>query len=93
MESKVLQSADISIEDMIDKLQKDCMEEINQFSENKLIPLKRMGSQLIKASNKSQVAEIDEKLNKINHHWQHLFDAFIGEDLVRKSWREELGFY
>ncbi|KAM9290997.1 nesprin-2 [Morus bassanus] len=74
MESKVLQTADVSIEDMIDKLQKDCMEEINLFSENKL-HLKHMGDQLIKASNKSRVAEIDDKLNKINDRWQHLFDV------------------
>ncbi|NWX82754.1 SYNE2 protein, partial [Nothoprocta pentlandii] len=74
MESKVLQTADVSIEDMIDKLQKDCMEEINLFSENKL-HLKQMGEQLIKASNKSRVAEIDDKLNKINDRWQHLFDV------------------
>uniref|UniRef100_A0A8C3EIV6 Spectrin repeat containing nuclear envelope protein 2 n=1 Tax=Corvus moneduloides TaxID=1196302 RepID=A0A8C3EIV6_CORMO len=74
MESKVLQTADVSIEDMIDKLQKDCMEEINLFSENKL-HLKQMGDQLIKTSNKSRVAEIDDKLNKINDRWQHLFDV------------------
>ncbi|XP_009693818.1 PREDICTED: nesprin-2-like, partial [Cariama cristata] len=74
MESKVLQTADVSIEDMIDKLQKDCMEEINLFSENKL-HLKQMGDQLIKASNKSRVAEIGDKLNKINDRWQHLFDV------------------
>ncbi|XP_051477330.1 nesprin-2 isoform X2 [Apus apus] len=74
MESKVLQTADVSIEDMIEKLQKDCMEEINLFSENKL-HLKQMGDQLIKASNKSRVAEIDDKLNKINDRWQHLFDV------------------
>uniref|UniRef100_A0A8B9SQ23 Spectrin repeat containing nuclear envelope protein 2 n=1 Tax=Anas platyrhynchos TaxID=8839 RepID=A0A8B9SQ23_ANAPL len=74
MESKVLQTADVSIEDMIDKLQKDCMEEINLFSENKL-HLKQMGDQLIKASNKTRVAEIDDKLNKINDRWQHLFDV------------------
>ncbi|XP_042654923.1 nesprin-2 isoform X2 [Tyto alba] len=74
MESKVLQTADVSIEDMIDKLQKDCMEEINLFSENKL-HLKQMGDQLIKASNRSRVAEIDDKLNKINDRWQHLFDV------------------
>ncbi|XP_067324598.1 nesprin-2 [Anolis sagrei] len=78
MESKVLQSGDISIEDMIDKLEKDCMEEINMFSENKLVPLKQMGDQLIKDSNKSRVAEIDEKLNKINDRWQHLFDVIGG---------------
>uniref|UniRef100_A0A8C4V3B0 Spectrin repeat containing nuclear envelope protein 2 n=1 Tax=Falco tinnunculus TaxID=100819 RepID=A0A8C4V3B0_FALTI len=74
MESKVLQTADVSIEDMIDKLQKDCMEEINLFSENKL-QLKQMGDQLIKASSKNRVAEIDDKLNKINDRWQHLFDV------------------
>ncbi|PNJ70702.1 SYNE2 isoform 6 [Pongo abelii] len=74
MENKVLQTADISIEEMIEKLQKDCMEEINLFSENKL-QLKQMGDQLIKASNKSRAAEIDEKLNKINDRWQHLFDV------------------
>uniref|UniRef100_A0A2I3GWZ8 Spectrin repeat containing nuclear envelope protein 2 n=1 Tax=Nomascus leucogenys TaxID=61853 RepID=A0A2I3GWZ8_NOMLE len=52
----------------------DCMEEINLFSENKL-QLKQMGDQLIKASNKSRAAEIDDKLNKINDRWQHLFDT------------------
>uniref|UniRef100_A0A8C3ID28 Spectrin repeat containing nuclear envelope protein 2 n=1 Tax=Chrysemys picta bellii TaxID=8478 RepID=A0A8C3ID28_CHRPI len=77
MESKVLQTADVSIEDAIDKLQKDCMEEINLFGENKL-HLKQMGDQLIKTSNKSRVAEIDDKLNKINNRWQHLFDVFGG---------------
>ncbi|KAK2504700.1 hypothetical protein MC885_007649 [Smutsia gigantea] len=74
MENKVLQTADVSIEEMIEKLQKDCMEEINLFSENKL-QLKQMGDQLIKASIKTRAAEIDEKLNKINDRWQHLFDV------------------
>ncbi|XP_057586422.1 nesprin-2 [Hippopotamus amphibius kiboko] len=74
MENKVLQTADISIEEMIEKLQKDCMEEINLFSENKL-QLKQMGERLIKASNKTRAAEIDDKLNKINDRWQHLFDV------------------
>uniref|UniRef100_A0A8C0UZ05 Spectrin repeat containing nuclear envelope protein 2 n=1 Tax=Cyanistes caeruleus TaxID=156563 RepID=A0A8C0UZ05_CYACU len=139
MESKVLQTADVSIEDMIDKLQKvnmrvlhanvetsakhdfashtwekkhiflfryhcfvcpiikamfvyvhqDCMEEINLFSENKL-HLKQMGDQLIKASNKSRVAEIDDKLNKINDRWQHLFDVIGSRDPLTLcgGWRE-----
>ncbi|PNJ70701.1 SYNE2 isoform 5 [Pongo abelii] len=130
MENKVLQTADISIEEMIEKLQKleerrfqrdgsvrplsvgmvlrrvalsirkfrqgrglhiltrqlipqDCMEEINLFSENKL-QLKQMGDQLIKASNKSRAAEIDEKLNKINDRWQHLFDV-IGSRMADQT--------
>ncbi|KAM5338266.1 nesprin-2 isoform 2-T2 [Glossophaga mutica] len=74
MENKVLQTADISIEEMIEKLQKDCMEEINLFSENKL-QLKQMGDQLVKASNQTRAAEVDDKLNKINDRWQHLFDV------------------
>ncbi|XP_005399199.1 PREDICTED: nesprin-2 isoform X3 [Chinchilla lanigera] len=74
MENKVLQTADISIEEMIEKLQKDCMEEINLFSENKL-QLKQMGDQLIKASGTARAAEISDKLHKINERWQHLFDV------------------
>ncbi|XP_029453986.1 nesprin-2 isoform X2 [Rhinatrema bivittatum] len=74
MEGKALQTADISIEDMIEKLQKECIEEINLFSENKL-NLKQMGDQLIKVSNATKSTEIENKLNKINDRWQHLFDV------------------
>nr|XP_021491241.1 nesprin-2-like [Meriones unguiculatus] len=74
MENKVLQTADISIEEMIEKLQKDCMEEISLFSENKL-QLKQLGDQLIKASSKAKAAETEDKLSKVNDRWQHLFDV------------------
>ncbi|XP_070607106.1 nesprin-2 isoform X2 [Erythrolamprus reginae] len=78
MEEKVPQSADISIEDMIEKLQKDYMEEINLFNESQLVHFKQMGNQLIESSNPSRKAEIEEKLNKINDRWQHLFDIIGG---------------
>ncbi|XP_054988523.1 nesprin-2 isoform X1 [Sorex araneus] len=81
MENKVLQTADISIEEMIEKLQKDCMEEINLFSENKL-QLKQMAEELMKASSKARATEIDDKLNKVNDRWQHLFDVI--ESRVKK---------
>ncbi|KAM9294370.1 nesprin-2 [Gastrophryne carolinensis] len=74
MESKALQTADVNIEEMIEKLQKDCMEEINLFSENKL-HLKQIGDQLIDASNKARSTEIENKLNKVNDRWKHLFDV------------------
>lgn len=77
MESKVSQTADVNIEEMIEKLQKDCVEEINVFSENKL-HLKQMGDQLIIASNQTRSTEIDNKLSKINDRWQHLFDVIGG---------------
>uniref|UniRef100_A0A2K5XMG3 Spectrin repeat containing nuclear envelope protein 2 n=1 Tax=Mandrillus leucophaeus TaxID=9568 RepID=A0A2K5XMG3_MANLE len=121
MENKVLQTADISIEEMIEKLQKrvvgrekvperwECETivsghgtegscflsirkfdqgrglhiKINLFSENKL-QLKQMGDQLMKASNKSRAAEIDDKLNKINDRWQHLFDV-IGSSMANQA--------
>ncbi|XP_069805263.1 nesprin-2 isoform X2 [Dendropsophus ebraccatus] len=74
MESKVLQTGDVNIEEMIEKLQKDCMEEINLFSENKL-HLKQIGDQLIHASNQARSKEIENKLNKVNDRWKHLFDV------------------
>ncbi|XP_073426946.1 nesprin-2 isoform X5 [Dendrobates tinctorius] len=74
MESKVLQTGDVNIEEMIEKLQKDCMEEINLFSENKL-HLKQIGDQLINASNQARSKEIENKLNKVNDRWKHLFDV------------------
>ncbi|XP_040189336.1 nesprin-2 isoform X2 [Rana temporaria] len=74
MESKVLQTSDVNIEEMIEKLQKDCMEEINLFSENKL-HLKQIGDQLIIASNKARSTDIENKLNRVNDRWKHLFDV------------------
>ncbi|KAM3917975.1 nesprin-2 isoform 2-T2 [Leptodactylus fuscus] len=74
MESKVLQTGDVNIEEMIEKLQKDCMEEINLFSENKL-HLKQIGDQLIHASNQARSKDIENKLNNVNDRWKHLFDV------------------
>ncbi|KAG8561188.1 hypothetical protein GDO81_015281 [Engystomops pustulosus] len=74
MESKVLQTGDVNIEEMIEKLQKDCMEEINLFSENK-VHLKQIGDQLINATNQARSKEIENKLNKVNDRWKHLFDV------------------
>lgn len=54
------------------------MEEINMFNESQLVHFKEMGNQLIKSSNHSRGAEIEEKLNKINDRWQHLFDIIGG---------------
>ncbi|GAB1297538.1 Nesprin-2 [Apodemus speciosus] len=84
MENKVLQTADVSIEEMIEKLQKDCMEEISLFTENKLL-LRQMGDQLIKASGKAKAAEVEEKLGKINDRWQHLFDVIGSSHLKNTS--------
>ncbi|XP_030070635.1 nesprin-2 [Microcaecilia unicolor] len=74
MENKVLQTADINIEEMIEKLEKECVEEIKLRSENKL-HLKQMGDELMKVSNATKSTEVEKKLNKINDRWQHLFDV------------------
>ncbi|XP_068607766.1 nesprin-2-like isoform X2 [Brachionichthys hirsutus] len=81
MENKVAHNSDLNIEEMVEKLKKDCMEEINLFSENKT-HLKQLGEQLITASNKAKGAEIEDKLKDVNDRWQHLFDHI--EARVRK---------
>ncbi|XP_072313200.1 nesprin-2-like [Eucyclogobius newberryi] len=72
MEKKVSHSSDLNIEEMVEKLKKDCMEEINLFSENKT-HLKKLGEQLIIASNKTKENEVNDKLKDVNDRWQHLF--------------------
>ncbi|KAB5582142.1 hypothetical protein PHYPO_G00183770 [Pangasianodon hypophthalmus] len=81
MENKMTHSAELSIEEMVEKLKKDCMEEINLFSENKT-HLKQLGEQLITASNKTKESEINDKIKGINERWQHLFNHI--EARVRK---------
>ncbi|XP_032382889.1 nesprin-2 isoform X2 [Etheostoma spectabile] len=81
MENKVAHNSDLNIEEMVEKLKKDCMEEINLFSENKT-HLKQLGEQLITASNKTKETDINDKLKDVNDRWQHLFDHI--ETRVRK---------
>ncbi|KAK2826776.1 hypothetical protein Q5P01_020990 [Channa striata] len=81
MENKVAHNQDLNIEEMVEKLKKDCMEEINLFSENKT-HLKQLGEQLITASNKTKETDINDKLKDVNDRWQHLFDHI--EARVRK---------
>ncbi|XP_016149734.1 nesprin-2-like [Sinocyclocheilus grahami] len=74
MEKKVAHRGEnLSIEEMVEKLKKDCMEEINLFSKNKS-HLKQLGEQLLLASDKAKEAEIHGALQDVNDRWQHLFD-------------------
>ncbi|XP_059504896.1 nesprin-2 [Stegostoma tigrinum] len=74
MEDRVSQSTDSGVEEMIERLQKDCMREINLYNRNKA-QLKQLGSDLIKASSPSKASEIDNKLNLISRNWQHLLEV------------------
>ncbi|XP_048455965.1 nesprin-2-like [Rhincodon typus] len=74
MENRVSQSTDSGVEEMIERLQKDCMREINLYNRNK-VQLKQLGSDLIKASRPSKASEIDNKLNLISRNWQHLLEV------------------
>ncbi|XP_051954461.1 nesprin-2-like [Xyrauchen texanus] len=74
MEKKVAHRGEsLSIEEMVEKLKKDCMEELNLFSENKS-HLNQLGEQLLLASDKTKEAEINGALRDVNDRWQHLFD-------------------
>ncbi|XP_019746617.1 nesprin-2a isoform X4 [Hippocampus comes] len=72
MESKVCHSADLSIEEMVEKLKKDCMEEINLFSENKS-HLKHLGEQLLLASDEAKQTQVRASLQEVNQRWHKLF--------------------
>ncbi|XP_061890415.1 nesprin-2-like [Entelurus aequoreus] len=81
MQDKVEHASDLNIEEMVEKLKKDCMEEINLSSENKS-HLKQLGEQLISASDKTKQSDVNDKINNVNDRWQHLFDHI--EARVRK---------
>ncbi|XP_051909518.1 nesprin-2 isoform X2 [Hippocampus zosterae] len=72
MESKVCHGADLSIEEMVEKLKKDCMEEINLFSENKS-HLKHLGEQLLLASDEAKQTQVRASLQEVNQRWHNLF--------------------
>ncbi|XP_015245715.1 PREDICTED: LOW QUALITY PROTEIN: nesprin-2-like [Cyprinodon variegatus] len=72
MENKVCHSADLCIEEMVEKLKKDCMEEINLFSENKS-HLKQLGEQLLLASDEAKQTQVCGSLQEVNQRWQNLF--------------------
>ncbi|KAM7367651.1 hypothetical protein PAMP_013936 [Pampus punctatissimus] len=64
MENKVCHSGDLSIEEMVEKLKKDCMEEINLFSENKS-HLKQLGEQLLLASDEAKQTQVHGSLQEL----------------------------
>ncbi|XP_068564553.1 nesprin-2a [Cebidichthys violaceus] len=72
MENKVCHSGELSIEEMVEKLKKDCMEEINLFSENKS-HLKQLGEQLLLASDEAKQTQVHGSLQEVNHRWHNLF--------------------
>ncbi|XP_054474146.1 nesprin-2-like [Anoplopoma fimbria] len=72
MENKVCHSGELSIEEMVEKLKKDCMEEINLFSENKS-HLKHLGEQLLLASDEAKQTQVHGSLQEVNQRWHNLF--------------------
>ncbi|XP_040920395.1 nesprin-2 isoform X2 [Toxotes jaculatrix] len=72
MENKVCHSGELSIEEMVEKLKKDCMEEINLFSENKS-HLKQLGEQLLLASDEAKQTQVHGSLQEVNQRWNNLF--------------------
>ncbi|KAF7666652.1 hypothetical protein LDENG_00098390 [Lucifuga dentata] len=72
MENKMCHCGDLSIEEMVEKLKKDCMEEINLFSENKS-HLKQLGEQLLLASDEAKQTQVRGSLQEVNQRWHNLF--------------------
>ncbi|XP_023808480.1 nesprin-2 isoform X4 [Oryzias latipes] len=72
MEKKIYHTGDLSIEEMVEKLKKDCMEEMNLFSENKS-HLKQLGEQLLLASDEAKQTQVRGSLQEVNQRWNDLF--------------------
>lgn len=72
MENKVCHRGDLSFEEMVEKLKKDCMEEINLLSENKS-HLKQLGEQLLLASDEAKQSQVHGSLQEVNQRWHNLF--------------------
>uniref|UniRef100_A0A1A8B988 KASH domain-containing protein n=1 Tax=Nothobranchius furzeri TaxID=105023 RepID=A0A1A8B988_NOTFU len=72
MENKLCQSGDLSIEERVEKLKKDCMEEINLFSENKS-HLMQLGEQLLLASDEAKQGQVRGSLQEVSQRWHNLF--------------------
>ncbi|KAK7906753.1 hypothetical protein WMY93_015365 [Mugilogobius chulae] len=87
MENKVCHSAGRSFEEMVEKLKKDCMEEMNLFSENKK-HLKQLGEQLLWASDEAKQSQVHGTLQEANQRWYSLFHHI--ETRVKKL-KETLG--
>ncbi|XP_077395403.1 nesprin-2-like isoform X2 [Festucalex cinctus] len=82
MENKMADTTHLNIEEMVEKLKKECMEEMNLFSENKR-HLKQLGEQMMDASNKTKESDaVNDAVNHVDRRWQHLFqhvEARVGK--------------
>ncbi|CAL8314621.1 unnamed protein product [Lota lota] len=74
MEGKVLHhDGEVGIQEMVEKLKKDCMEEVNLFSENKK-HLQQLGETLLQASEQAQHDPVHGSLQDVNQRWHKLFN-------------------
>ncbi|CAL8392592.1 unnamed protein product, partial [Gadus morhua 'NCC'] len=82
MEGKVLHhDGEVGIQEMVEKLKKDCMEEMNLFSENKK-HLQQLGETLLQASGQAQHGTLHSSLQEVNQRWHKLFHSI--QTRVRK---------
>ncbi|KAG9336199.1 hypothetical protein JZ751_002546 [Albula glossodonta] len=81
MESQAFQNGDISIEEMIEKLNKDWQEETAVVLENRQL-LERVGAHLAQVSPRGKASETQCHDNGTDKHWRHLLD--LGEARVKR---------
>ncbi|KAI8478923.1 hypothetical protein Bbelb_433440 [Branchiostoma belcheri] len=73
MEVKITHNPEVSIEDLLENLQKEYQEEMSNADDRRRV-LADMGQQLLKAGNEARATEIEYKLAKMQDRWQHLTD-------------------
>ncbi|KAJ8410369.1 hypothetical protein AAFF_G00203500 [Aldrovandia affinis] len=69
-ESEVAHSGHLTAEETAERLNKDYMEELNFFSENKT-HLKQLGERLIRAGDRAKEAVVKDMLKDVDDQWQH----------------------
>ncbi|XP_019733007.1 nesprin-2 [Hippocampus comes] len=72
VENKMADASQLNIEEMVEKLKKDCVEEMNLFGENKS-PLKQLGEQLIRADDETEESHVGDAVCRVDDRWRHLF--------------------
>ncbi|KAI1895768.1 hypothetical protein AGOR_G00110170 [Albula goreensis] len=81
MDSQAFQNGDVSIEEMIEKLNKDWQEETAVVLENRQL-LERVGAHLAQVSPRGKASETQRHDNGTDKHWRQLLD--LGEARVKR---------
>ncbi|KAJ8356435.1 hypothetical protein SKAU_G00192290 [Synaphobranchus kaupii] len=89
MDSMVAQGTHLTSAEMAERLNKNCMEDMKSFSENKA-HLKQLGEQLIMAGGRAKETEIKDMLKDMEDRWQHVTDCIMSREKQLQQRQERM---